>query len=63
MAGLQIKTTGIEDYLDESGQAFIKALVMGQASAGKTRSASFWPKQAYAPCASPIQMVFRVSPT
>jgi hypothetical protein len=47
---LVIRTTGIEDYLDETGQAFIKALIMGEASAGKTRSASFWPKPFFADC-------------
>lgn len=46
---LQIKTTGLEDYLQD-GEAYIKALVMGEASAGKTRSASFWPKPIFADC-------------
>lgn len=47
--GLVIKTTGIEDYLD-GGEAYIKALIMGPPSAGKTRSASFWPKPIFADC-------------
>lgn len=46
---LIIKTTGIEDYLD-GGEAYIKCLVLGQPSAGKTRSASFWPKPIFADC-------------
>ena len=46
---LVIKTTGIEDYLD-GGEAYIKALIMGPPSAGKTRSASFWPKPIFADC-------------
>lgn len=46
---LVIKTTGIEDYLD-GGEAFIKALIMGPPSAGKTRSASFWPRPIFADC-------------
>ena len=46
---LIIKTTGVEDYLD-GGNAFVKALVMGPPSAGKTRSASFWPKPIFADC-------------
>jgi len=46
---LIIKTTGIEDYLD-SGEANLKALIMGPPSAGKTRSASFWPKPIFADC-------------
>ncbi len=46
---LVIKTTGVEDYLD-GGNAFIKALIMGPPSAGKTRSASFWPKPIFADC-------------
>jgi hypothetical protein len=43
---LQIKTTGVEDYID--GSANIKMLIIGGPSAGKTRSASFWPKPIYA---------------
>lgn len=46
---LIIRTTGIEDYLDQ-GQANIKALILGAPSAGKTRSASFWPKPIFADC-------------
>lgn len=46
---LQIKTTGLEDYLHD-GEAYIKALIMGEASAGKTRSASFWPRPIFADC-------------
>ena len=47
--GLIIRTTGIEDYLD-GGEAYVKALIMGPPSAGKTRSASFWPKPIFADC-------------
>lgn len=46
---LVIKTTGIEDYLD-GGEAYVKALIAGPPSAGKTRSASYWPKPIYADC-------------
>lgn len=46
---LTIKTTGIEDYLD-GGEGFVKALVLGAPSSGKTRSASFWPKPIFADC-------------
>ena len=46
---LVIKTTGIEDYLD-AGTANIKCLVMGKPGAGKTRSASYWPKPILADC-------------
>lgn len=46
---LTIKTTGIDDYLD-GGNAYIKALIMGAPSAGKTRSSSFWPKPILADC-------------
>jgi hypothetical protein len=45
---LQIKTTGYEDYLDESGN--IRVLVIGGPGAGKTRSSSFWPKPFYLDC-------------
>lgn len=46
---LIIRTTGVEDYLD-GGEAYVKALIMGPPSAGKTRSASFWPKPIFADC-------------
>lgn len=46
---LVIRTTGLEDYLD-GGDAYVKALIAGPPSAGKTRSASFWPKPIYADC-------------
>lgn len=39
---LVIRTTGFQDYLDE--KARIRALILGPPGAGKTRSASFWPK-------------------
>lgn len=44
-----IKTTGVEDYLD-GGNAYIKALILGAPSAGKTRSSSFWPKPILLDC-------------
>lgn len=46
---LIIKTTGFDDYLGEDG-AFLKALVLGPPGAGKTRSASFWPRPIFADC-------------
>jgi len=46
---LIIKTTGWEDYLGDQG-AYIKALLMGPPGAGKTRSASFWPRPIFADC-------------
>lgn len=46
---LIIKTTGWDDYIGPEG-AFIKALIMGAPGAGKTRSASFWPRPIYADC-------------
>lgn len=46
---LIIRTTGIEDYLD-GGEANIKALILGPPSAGKTRSASYWPLPIFADC-------------
>lgn len=45
---LQIRTTGIEDYL--GGDANIKALILGKPGAGKTLSASYWPKPIFADC-------------
>lgn len=45
---LEIKTTGVEDYLD--GSANIKVLVIGGPGAGKTRMSSFWPRPIYLDC-------------
>ena len=47
---LIIRSTGVEEYLDASGEAHVKALILGAPSAGKTRSASFWPKPIFADC-------------
>jgi hypothetical protein len=46
---LQIKTTGLEDYMS-GGSGRIKVLMMGAPKSGKTRSASFWPKPLLADC-------------
>lgn len=46
---LQVRTTGVEDYLD-GGKANIKMLLIGGVGAGKTRQSSFWPKPIYANC-------------
>lgn len=46
---LIIKTTGWEDFL-HGGGAYVKTLVMGPPGAGKTRSASFWPRPIFADC-------------
>ncbi len=46
---LVIRETGLEDYL-VGGEAFIKELILGAPSAGKTRSASYWPKPILADC-------------
>ncbi len=47
---LVIRTTGVEEFLDSNGEPNIKALIMGQPSAGKTRAASFWPDPIFADC-------------
>ncbi len=47
---LVVRTTGVEEYLDAAGHAHIKALILGEPSAGKTRSASFWPSPIFADC-------------
>ena len=47
--GLIIRTTGLEDYLT-GGEGHVKALILGEPGAGKTRSASFWPKPILADC-------------
>ncbi len=47
---LVVRTTGLEEYLDQAGQAHIKALILGEPSAGKTRSASFWPNPIFFDC-------------
>lgn len=45
---LQIKTTGVEDFLD--GSANIKTMVIGGPGAGKTRMSSYWPKPIFLDC-------------
>lgn len=45
---LQLATTGVENYLDESGSAHIKTLLLGEPGSGKTRSSSFWPQPIFA---------------
>jgi len=45
---LQIKTTGVEDFID--GSANIKSLIIGGPGAGKTRMSSYWPKPIYLDC-------------
>jgi len=47
---LLIKTTGFEEFLDPSGGAYIKALIMGDHGVGKTPSACRWPKPILADC-------------
>lgn len=47
---LIIKTTGFEEYLDPSGGAYIKALIIGAHGVGKTPSAVSWPKPIIADC-------------
>lgn len=46
---LVIRTTGIEDYLEDGGGR-IKVLIMGAPGSGKTRSSSAWPKPLLADC-------------
>lgn len=50
MPGLIIRTTGVQEFLDDAGEAHVKALILGAPSAGKTRSASYWPKPIFADC-------------
>src|SRR4051812_6914157 len=47
---LIIRSTGVQEYLDASGEAHVKALILGAPSAGKTRSASFLPKPIFSDC-------------
>jgi hypothetical protein len=54
---ITIKTTGFDEFIDPSGGAYIKALVMGGHGVGKTRSASFWPKPIYADCEKGLMSV------
>lgn len=54
---ITIKTTGFEEFIDPSGGAYIKALIMGGHGVGKTRSASYWPKPIYADCEKGLMSV------
>ena len=47
---ITIKTTGFDEFIDPSGGAYIKALIMGSHGAGKTPSAAQWPKPIIADC-------------
>ena len=47
---LLIKTTGFEEFLDPTGGAYIKTLIMGDHGVGKTPSACCWPKPILADC-------------
>ncbi len=47
---LVVRTTGVADYLDTEGEATMKAMILGEPSAGKTRFASFWPSPIFADC-------------
>lgn len=57
MAPITIKTTGFDEFIDPSGGAYIKALIMGGHGVGKTRSASYWPKPIYADCEKGLMSV------
>lgn len=54
---LIIKSTGFEQYLDPSGGAYIKALIMGDHGVGKTPSAACWPKPIIADCEDGLMSV------
>lgn len=47
---LIIRTTGFEDFLDPSGESYLKALIMGDHGVGKTPSACNWPQPILADC-------------
>jgi hypothetical protein len=47
---LTIQTSGFDQYLDPSGDFYLKCLVVGPPDVGKTRSSSFWPKPIIAFC-------------
>lgn len=51
-----IGITGAEQYL-EGGGGRIKVLLLGMPSAGKTRSASFWPKPIFVDCEDGLMSV------
>ena len=48
MSPVVLRTTGFSDYLDE--RSHIKELILGAPGAGKTRSASFWPRPVFINC-------------
>jgi hypothetical protein len=54
---ITIKTTGFDEFVDPSGGAYIKALILGGHGVGKTRSASYWPKPIYADCEKGLMSV------
>lgn len=58
---LVIKRTGFDEFLDPTGGAFIKALIMGQHGSGKTPSAAQWPRPIIADCERGLMSVASLS--
>lgn len=54
---LVIKSAGFENLLDPSGGAYLKALIMGEPSVGKTPFAACWPNPIIADCEDGILSV------
>ena len=54
---LIIRKTGFEQFLDPSGGAYIKALIMGDHGSGKTPFAANWPKPIIADCEKGLMSV------
>jgi hypothetical protein len=59
VAPLLIKTTGLDEYLDPTGEAYIKMLLMGEPGSGKTPSAACWPKPIFADCENGLASIAR----
>lgn len=57
---LVIRTTGLDEYLDDSGGAWIKLLLMGDAGTGKTPFAAQWPKPIFADCENGLASVAKL---
>lgn len=56
---LVIKQAGLDEFLDTSGGAWIKTLVLGEPGAGKTPFAAQWPQPIFAMCEQGIMSVAR----
>lgn len=57
---LLIRTTGLDEYLDPTGEAYTKMLLMGEPGSGKTPFGAQWPKPIFADCEDGLASIARL---